>query len=127
MVNAVISKRFASRQQMQWTKPGAHLLLQTRTHTLNGTLRPLFEQWNPRLANDNAAGMSRRPQHDHSHIVTLSRHHGLADRRALQQLVESQAGHQERHRVNRGPVRPRAIRADFQRTLSETKADLARR
>ena len=30
-VNAVISKRFAKRQQMQWTKRGAHLLLQTRT------------------------------------------------------------------------------------------------
>jgi len=44
-VNAVISKRFAKRQQMQWTKRGAHLLLQTRTRALDGTLRPLFEQW----------------------------------------------------------------------------------
>jgi hypothetical protein len=52
-VNAVISKRFAKRQQMQWTKRGAHLLLQTRTRTLDGTLRPLFEQWHPGLANDN--------------------------------------------------------------------------
>jgi hypothetical protein len=26
-VNAVISKRFAKRQQMQWTPRGAHLLL----------------------------------------------------------------------------------------------------
>jgi hypothetical protein len=33
-VNAVISKRFAKRQQMQWTKRGAHLLLQTRTRAL---------------------------------------------------------------------------------------------
>ena len=53
-VNAVISKRFAKRQQMQWTKRGAHLLLQTRTRTLDGTLRPLFERWYPGLANDNA-------------------------------------------------------------------------
>ena len=52
-VNAVISKRFAKRQQMQWTKRGAHLLLQTRTRALDGTLRPLFEQWYPGLANDN--------------------------------------------------------------------------
>jgi len=52
-VNAVISKRFAKRQQMQWTKRGAHLLLQTRTRTLDGTLRPLFERWYPGLANDN--------------------------------------------------------------------------
>ena len=55
-VNAVISKRFAKRQQMQWTKRGAHLLLQTRTRTLDGTLLPLFEKWYPGLANDNVAG-----------------------------------------------------------------------
>lgn len=54
-VNAVISKRFAKRQQMQWTKRGAHLLLQTRTRTLDGTLRNLFEGWYPGLANNNAA------------------------------------------------------------------------
>ena len=40
-MNAVISKRFAKRQQMQWTKRGAHLLLQTRTRALDGTLRVL--------------------------------------------------------------------------------------
>ncbi len=58
-VNAVVSKRFAKRQQMQWTKRGAHLLLQTRTRTLDGTLRPLFERWYPGLANDNAAGTAQ--------------------------------------------------------------------
>jgi hypothetical protein len=52
-VNAIISKRFAKRQQMQWTPRGAHLLLQTRTRALDGTLRPLFEYWYPGLANDN--------------------------------------------------------------------------
>jgi hypothetical protein len=54
-VNAVISKRFAKRQQMQWTPRGAHLLLQTRTRALDGTLRPLVERWYPGLANDNDA------------------------------------------------------------------------
>ena len=54
-VNAVISKRFAKRQQMQWTKRGAHLLLQTRTRTLDGALRSLFEGWYPGLANNNTA------------------------------------------------------------------------
>ena len=54
-VNAVVSKRFAKRQQMQWTRRGAHMLLQTRTRTLDGTLRPLFERWHPGLANDNPA------------------------------------------------------------------------
>ena len=58
-VNAVVSKRFAKRQQMQWTRRGAHLLLQTRTRALDGTLRPLFERWYPGLANDNAAPPNR--------------------------------------------------------------------
>lgn len=53
-VNAVISKRFAKRQQMQWTPRGAHLLLQTRTRALDGTLRPLFERWYPGLVANNA-------------------------------------------------------------------------
>jgi hypothetical protein len=30
-----------------------HLLLQTRTKTLDGTLRSTFERWYPGLANDN--------------------------------------------------------------------------
>jgi len=51
-VNALISKRFAKRQQMQWTRRGAHLLLQMRTQTLDDTLRPLFERWYPSLANN---------------------------------------------------------------------------
>ena len=54
-VNVVVSKRFAKRQHMQWTRRGAHLLLQTRTRVLDGTLRPLFERWHPGLANDNPA------------------------------------------------------------------------
>jgi hypothetical protein len=58
-VNAVVSKRFGKRQQMQWTRRGAHLLLQLRTRALDGTLRPLFERWHPGLANDNT------PNNDH--------------------------------------------------------------
>src|SRR4051794_29109604 len=53
-VNRVVSRRFAKKQQMQWSKIGAHLLLQTRTKTLDGTLRDLFAQWYPGMAvNDN--------------------------------------------------------------------------
>jgi len=44
-VNAVVSKRFAKRQQMQWTPKGAHLLLQVRTKVLNGELDDLFRAW----------------------------------------------------------------------------------
>jgi hypothetical protein len=52
-VNAVVSKRFAKKQQMQWSRRGAHLLLQTRTRTLDGSLRSEFEKWYPGMANDN--------------------------------------------------------------------------
>jgi len=34
-VNQVLAKRFVKRQQMQWTKKGAHLLVQARTKVLN--------------------------------------------------------------------------------------------
>ncbi|MXQ10471.1 ISKra4 family transposase [Microvirga makkahensis] len=58
-VNAVISKRFAKKQQMQWSRRGAHLLLQTRTRTLDGSLRAAFEHWYPSMANDNNRGHKR--------------------------------------------------------------------
>ena len=48
-VNYVVSKRFCKRQQMQWTKQGAHLLLQTRTKVLNDELRSTFEGWYPKM------------------------------------------------------------------------------
>ena len=46
-VNEVVSKRFCKKQQMQWSKEGAHLLLQTRVRTLNGELRAIFTRWFP--------------------------------------------------------------------------------
>jgi hypothetical protein len=48
-VNQVISERFCKCQQMQWTKRGAHLLLQTRVKTLNGELGAVFMRWYPDL------------------------------------------------------------------------------
>jgi hypothetical protein len=44
-VNEVVSKRFCKKQQMQWSKEGAHLLLQTRVRTLNGELSTIFKRW----------------------------------------------------------------------------------
>ena len=44
-VNEVVSKRFCKKQQMQWSKRGAHLLLQTRVKTLNRELGSVFKQW----------------------------------------------------------------------------------
>jgi hypothetical protein len=58
-VNTVIGKRFAKKQQMQWTPRGAHLLLQTRTRALDGTLWAMFERWYPGLTNDNQANTGR--------------------------------------------------------------------
>jgi len=45
--NSVISKRFVKRQSMQWTKRGAHLLLQMRVKTLNNELAATFRGWYP--------------------------------------------------------------------------------
>lgn len=52
-VNTVVSKRFAKKQQMQWSRTGAHLLLQTKTQTLDGSLQSTFKKWCPGMANDN--------------------------------------------------------------------------
>src|SRR5690349_18540733 len=52
-VDLVVSRRLAKKQQMQWSKKGAHRLLQTRTRTLDGTLHDLFTSWYPTMpAND---------------------------------------------------------------------------
>jgi hypothetical protein len=48
-VNQVISRRFCKKQQMQWTKRGAHLLLQMRVKTLNQELGTVFQCWYPAL------------------------------------------------------------------------------
>jgi hypothetical protein len=48
-VHEVVSKRFCKKQQMQWSKEGAHLLLQTRVRTLNGELAGIFKRWYPDL------------------------------------------------------------------------------
>jgi hypothetical protein len=49
LVNQLISKRFAKKQQMQWTPKGAHLLLQMRVKTLNGDLSTAFREWYPSI------------------------------------------------------------------------------
>jgi hypothetical protein len=46
-VNQMISKRFVKKQQMRWTRRGAHLLLQVRTRVLNDTLTTTFQRWYP--------------------------------------------------------------------------------
>jgi len=46
-VHQVVRKRFCKKQQMQWSKQGAHLLLQTRVKTLDGELGAVFKRWDP--------------------------------------------------------------------------------
>ena len=46
-VNEVVSRRMAKKQQMRWTKQGAHQMLQVRTQTLNDDLRDTFNRWYP--------------------------------------------------------------------------------
>ena len=49
-VNEVISRRMVKKQQMRWTKEGAHLLLQVRTQTLNDELKDTFHRWYSSMA-----------------------------------------------------------------------------
>jgi hypothetical protein len=46
-VNRVVSERMVKKQQMQWTKRGAHLLLQIRTRVLNDEWEATFRTWYP--------------------------------------------------------------------------------
>jgi len=48
-VNQVVSKRMVKKQQMRWTKKGAHLLLQVRTQVLNDEWRGTFCRWYPKM------------------------------------------------------------------------------
>ena len=50
-VNQVVSKRMVKKQQMLWTKKGAHLLLQVRTQVLNDDWRKTFCRWYPQMRN----------------------------------------------------------------------------
>ena len=54
-INQVISKRFVKKQQMRWTKRGAHLLLQVRTQQLNGDRHATFCRWYPHMSQSSKA------------------------------------------------------------------------
>jgi hypothetical protein len=46
-VNQLISRRFCKQPRRQWTKRGAHLLLQTRVKTRHRELGTVFQRWYP--------------------------------------------------------------------------------
>jgi len=48
-VNEVVSRRMVKKQQMRWTKRGAHLLLQVRIQVLNNDWRETFCRWYPEM------------------------------------------------------------------------------
>ena len=48
-VPAVVSKRCGKQPQMQGSKEGAHVVLQTRGRPLNGELGALFKRWYPNM------------------------------------------------------------------------------
>jgi hypothetical protein len=52
-VNQVISKRMVKKQQMRWSRRGAHLLLQVRTRVLNQELCASFRRWYSRFETEN--------------------------------------------------------------------------
>lgn len=60
LVNSLVSKRFCKKQQMQWSKKGAHLLMQIRTAVVNKELQTIFKNWYPDFQTDaiNANGFS---------------------------------------------------------------------
>ena len=45
LVNYFVSKRFCKKQQMQWGKEGAHLLIQVRAKVINDELKQIFKGW----------------------------------------------------------------------------------
>jgi hypothetical protein len=54
-VNHVVSKRVCKKPQMQWSKRGAHLLLQTRVQTWNRELGAVFKRWPPDMEGEELA------------------------------------------------------------------------
>jgi len=46
-VHEVVSNRFGQKQPRPWSKPGAHLLRQTRVKTRDGELGAIFKRWYP--------------------------------------------------------------------------------
>lgn len=55
-INEVIAKRMAKKQQMQWSRKGAHYLLQTRTAALNNELQDKFACWYPGFSMNGQSG-----------------------------------------------------------------------
>lgn len=51
-VNCFVTKRFAKKQQMQWSPFGAHMLMQIRAKVMNDELGLQFKKWYPNIKLD---------------------------------------------------------------------------
>jgi hypothetical protein len=71
-VNQIVNKRFSEKQQMQWTKKGAHLVLQMRTRVLDERLEDTFRDWYPDSGQNLKVRSSRRLKHPDFYAL----HHG---------------------------------------------------
>jgi hypothetical protein len=49
-VNQLISKRFVKKQQMKWSRRGAHLLMQVRVKVVDEELQDIFRRWYPAMS-----------------------------------------------------------------------------
>jgi hypothetical protein len=87
-VNVVIAKRFTKKQQMQWSRCGAHMLLQIRTRTLDGNApRPIRNMVSRARGKCEPAINSSRSRLNTPHFFLLSsrpapgrQHHAEAQR-----------------------------------------------
>ena len=68
---------------MQWSKAGAHLLLQTRTQALDGTLRETFRKWYPAWPQMTPRCQPPQPEHP-------TEFYALHDYRTPRQIYEMQ-------------------------------------
>lgn len=51
-INELIARRMAKKQQMQWSRKGAHYLLRTWIAVLNNELQNKFASWYPGFSMD---------------------------------------------------------------------------
>ena len=62
-VNSLVARRMVKKQQMQWSKRGAHLLLQVRAAVLNGDLRTPHVRTAEQAHRSGSRGCSNRHRH----------------------------------------------------------------
>ena len=86
-VNQVVSKRMVKKQQMRWTEPGAHNLLQVRTKVLNDQLRETFVRWYPEMQTEQETQIQKKVHHIDIKRLLLDGCESVGNRLACLDLV----------------------------------------